>query len=412
MYVDSRRSESFEDQSVGWSMRRDVLNSTSNKPNMFLINKGRAVLVDFVLRTDAMLMSLDPDTILGMVFDLTNRYSSPECLLLFLNVPHNIFPTRVAVRAESRLKAQDSSRKLVEGTPPRRFQQHPAPGPTGRPGRVALGTDTQCFSKSYPDFRTSPKDETNFLAFHTIMFLPEGYACAATDRCFLLANCCAPRSGESLPRDAQSYGGPPLSNPHECSSYVIRFDRVADNTSTDISVIVILRFLLGGSNYETQENKIMSPEESTTTCSIASQISTIAQFVCNVARCAKRDLSYTRIQLGRTVGPSCSSLSGGKPHGKDPLRSWNRARFSSYFASALITVHLTPREKPTKTEALKRRHGNEDRFTAHGVRGWTSKKKVEPNCTAALRHVQRYLSNSLSISPSDLSPPEYLLPIF
>ncbi|KYN40645.1 hypothetical protein ALC56_04954 [Trachymyrmex septentrionalis] len=63
------------------------------------------------------------------------------------------------------------------------------------------------------------------------------------------------------------------------------------------------------------------------------------------------------------------------------------ARFSSYFASALITVHLTPREKPTKTEALKRRHGNEDRFTAHGVRGWTSKKKVGPNCTAALRHV-------------------------
>lgn len=26
-----------------------------------------------------------------MVFDLTNRYSSPGCLLFFLNVPHNIF---------------------------------------------------------------------------------------------------------------------------------------------------------------------------------------------------------------------------------------------------------------------------------------------------------------------------------
>ncbi|KYM81480.1 hypothetical protein ALC53_08044 [Atta colombica] len=250
MYVDSRRSESFEDQSVGSSMRRDVLNSTSNKLNMSLISKGRAVLVDFVLRTDVILKSLGPDTILGMVFDLTNRYSSPECLLLFLNVPHNIF-----------------------------------------------------------------KDKTNLLAFHRIMFLPEGYACAATDRCFLLANCCAPRSG--LPkRDAQSYrGNPPLSIPHEY--------------------------------------KIMSPEESATTCSIASQISTIAQFVCNVARCA---------------------------------------------ASALITVHLTPREKPMKTEALKRRHGNEDRFMAHDIRGWTSKKKVEPNCAAALRHVQRrrYLNNSLA----------------
>ena len=65
-------------------------------------------------------------------------------------------PTRVAVRAESRLKAQGSSRKLVEGTPPRWFQQHPAPGPIGRPGRVALGTDTQCLSKPSPDFLTSP----------------------------------------------------------------------------------------------------------------------------------------------------------------------------------------------------------------------------------------------------------------
>lgn len=35
-----------------------------------------------------------------------------------------------------------------------------------------------------------------------------------------------------------------------------------------------------------------------------------------------------------------------------------------------------PREKPTKTEAPKRRRGNEDRFTAHGTRRWTSGKKV------------------------------------
>jgi len=60
--------------------------------NRSLIRKGRAaVLVDFVLRTDTKLMSLGPDTILGIVFDLTNRYSSPGCLLLFLNVPHNMF---------------------------------------------------------------------------------------------------------------------------------------------------------------------------------------------------------------------------------------------------------------------------------------------------------------------------------
>jgi len=50
------------------------------------------------------------------------------------------------------------------------------------------------------------------------------------------------------------------------------------------------------------------------------------------------------------------------------FRIFLSAHFSSYFASALITVHLTPREKPMKTEALKRRHGNEDRFTAHGSR--------------------------------------------
>jgi len=41
------------------------------------------------------------------------------------------------------------------------------------------------------------------------------------------------------------------------------------------------------------------------------------------------------------------------------------AYFFSYFASALITVHLTSKEKQMKTEASKRRHGNEDRFTAH-----------------------------------------------
>ncbi|KYM96731.1 hypothetical protein ALC62_12523 [Cyphomyrmex costatus] len=159
MYVDSRRSESFEDQSPDWSMRRNVLNSTSNKPNMYLcyrFSKGRAVLVDFVLRIETILTSLGPDTILGMVFDLTNRYSSPGCLLLFLNVPHNMF--------------------------------------------------AKCYRNLV-------------------------------------------RSQPSLRRDIQSYeGGPPLSNPHEC--------------------------------------EIMSPEESATTCSIASQISTIAQFACNVARCA------------------------------------------------------------------------------------------------------------------------------
>lgn len=55
-----------------------------------LISDGRAVtLVDFVLRTATKLASLA--TILGMVFDLTNRYSSPGCLLFFLKVPHNMF---------------------------------------------------------------------------------------------------------------------------------------------------------------------------------------------------------------------------------------------------------------------------------------------------------------------------------
>ena len=55
---------------------------------------------------------------------------------------------------------------VVEGTPPRWFQQHPAPSPTGRPGRVALGTDTQCFSKSSP-FRSSPIPWIPILYFQT-----------------------------------------------------------------------------------------------------------------------------------------------------------------------------------------------------------------------------------------------------
>jgi hypothetical protein len=87
------------------------------------------------------------------------------------------------------------------------------------------------------------------------------------------------------------------------------------------------------------------------------------------------------------------------------------ARFSCYFASALITVHLTPREKPTKTEAPKRRHGNEDRFTAHDARGWTSGKKVGQTaqlplgtCSALLperfSRISRHLSLSLSLSLS------------
>ncbi|EZA62487.1 hypothetical protein X777_10117 [Ooceraea biroi] len=69
-----------------------------------------------------MLVSLIPETTLGMVFDLTKRYSSPAYLLFFLNVPHNMF---------------------------------------------------------------------------AISFLPEGYACAGTDRCFLLANCCSPLAKEA-----------------------------------------------------------------------------------------------------------------------------------------------------------------------------------------------------------------------
>lgn len=50
-----------------------------------------ATLEDFVLRTVTRLPSF-PARILGIVFDLTNRYSSPFCLLFFLNVPHNMFP--------------------------------------------------------------------------------------------------------------------------------------------------------------------------------------------------------------------------------------------------------------------------------------------------------------------------------
>lgn len=52
-----------------------------------------ATLEDFVLRTVTRLPSF-ADRILGIVFDLTNRYSSPGCLLFFLNVPHNMFLTR------------------------------------------------------------------------------------------------------------------------------------------------------------------------------------------------------------------------------------------------------------------------------------------------------------------------------
>jgi hypothetical protein len=48
-----------------------------------------AVLEDFVLRIATKLAV--PETTLGMVFDLINRYSSPGCLLFFLNVPHNMF---------------------------------------------------------------------------------------------------------------------------------------------------------------------------------------------------------------------------------------------------------------------------------------------------------------------------------
>lgn len=73
-----------------------------------LISKGRAaILVDLVLRTDTKLASLGPDTILGMVFDLTNRYSSPGYLLLFLNVPHNMFV----------MSSQLSYRNLVRSQP-------------------------------------------------------------------------------------------------------------------------------------------------------------------------------------------------------------------------------------------------------------------------------------------------------
>ena len=52
-----------------------------------------ATLEDFVLRTVTRLPSF-ADRILGIVFDLTNRYSSPGCLLFFLNVPHNMFLAR------------------------------------------------------------------------------------------------------------------------------------------------------------------------------------------------------------------------------------------------------------------------------------------------------------------------------
>lgn len=74
----------------------------------------------------------------------------------------------------------------------------------------------------------------------------------------------------------------------------------------------------------------------------------------------------------------------------------SNARVSFYFTSALITVHLTPREKPMKTEAPRRRRGNEDHFTAHDVRRWTSGKKIGRTTQLPLaRAVRRYLNDSL-----------------
>lgn len=69
-----------------------------------LISDGRvATLVDLVLRTGTTTCtSLPvPDTIRGMVFDLTSRYSSPGCLLLFLNVPHNMLHSIVPIKPAS-----------------------------------------------------------------------------------------------------------------------------------------------------------------------------------------------------------------------------------------------------------------------------------------------------------------------
>lgn len=93
-----------------------------------LISNGRtAALEDLVLRTDTKLASLVPETILGMVFDLTNRYSSPRCFF-FLNVPHNMFATllrlsfakscQIAPGAiQSRLKMYPNSRSPKFQTP-------------------------------------------------------------------------------------------------------------------------------------------------------------------------------------------------------------------------------------------------------------------------------------------------------
>lgn len=79
----------------------------------FFISDGRAAtLVDLVLRTGTKLTSLVPDIILGMVLDLTKRYSSPGCLLLFLNVPHNIFAIRSRL---IRKKAPPKSRQIPAG---------------------------------------------------------------------------------------------------------------------------------------------------------------------------------------------------------------------------------------------------------------------------------------------------------
>jgi len=70
-----------------------------------------ATLEDFVLRIGTKLASLVPGTTLGMVFDLINRYSSPGCLLFFLNVPHNMFA--MWSRAKFRQIAVIQSRRRI-----------------------------------------------------------------------------------------------------------------------------------------------------------------------------------------------------------------------------------------------------------------------------------------------------------
>lgn len=81
-----------------------------------LIKDDRTVaLEDLVLRT----ATREPsrvDTILGMVFDLTNRYSSPGLLLFFLNVPHSMF-------AHSFQRALDETRKRSHQRKKKRFKR-------------------------------------------------------------------------------------------------------------------------------------------------------------------------------------------------------------------------------------------------------------------------------------------------